>query len=1100
MERKFFAHKIVELIEIYDESRDNLAVLRELEDELKCRKTDKAKKLLIEVQERIIGLSGDNVTAKSSIKQLDLVDSFDSSDIDINVKSENEKERSFDFKNFRDVGDWEDLPKKLEFALSDELKLDINEADSIITKYRIALEALIHEIRNQSSGAQRFQVQDGKAISLPEVTHGYSFHFDGEADVFEGLKITAFIASEHFEGKVHGVNGKELILSFSKPLPPSALKVCTLIMDKAAFLEILKERYKDLEEGKLKAPFNVSLANDMLNNESKPIPLDETHAQYLPKENFNEYQKKAVLTGLSNKVTYMWGPPGTGKTATITALIERYYNLGKRVLLISNTNQAVDQVFLKVCEKIKKLSDGDKVLDSGKIIRMGKIKKEDLADQYGKYLNLDEIVEKKSRELLEEKQTLTKRMELILNEISSDLDFLKKYKDIKILQEEKISLDTSLFKTNRDIDTLSKTIDKCANSLLALGEELAKSEKAGAIRKLFLRDEVTIKAGVVSEQEKIGAAKKEISALREEINEIKKKSITIMNRLTLLLTEVAGNSQDEVKQRLAQSEGQKILIQNEISIIEKKLKEIKEQILQEALLVGATVTKVFTSANMFANFDCIIADEASMIMLPGLYFVAGLAKESVFISGDSRQLSPIVQTNQKAIVDLIGSDILTRIIEEKGMMDRVVKLEEQYRMCKDICDLVSDNYTTLKVGRKEPVLSCENELLNHSLIIVDTSELYPYVQNDVFKSRYNIMNIIVGKTIAKALESYDEKSKEKKSIGICTPYAAQAKILDRTLDQKEFVSGTIHKYQGDDKDTMIIDIPDSLGAYRVGMFLGGAIFDPTISGSLDSGTKLFNVAISRAKERLVIIGNLKYLDGKLPQNAYLRKVIYHMINQGIVIDARRMFNVKDYDEQLDLTVNSISFGKLSYGNALYNEKSFPEGVILDIKNAEKSILIYSGFITPERVSFYEPVFRKKLSDGVKIKCVTRPSKSNGSMNFDATRVALESLENMGCIVETRAAIHEKLVAIDDKTAWIGSLNPLSYNGKTNELMIRIEDPSLVRQFELFLSIGKQKNENFDPITRENPRCPECDGRTTYAVSKYGSFWSCEDCTWKKSLK
>ena len=1117
MIRKFFNSSITELVDIYDSATNNISALRELENELKYRTKHKSKNLLINVEKSIAELLSDNDNDSREIPNNNVVLQEEKLNEGIlkaeknktnNIENTNSAPRNsnnsqatknkieipFDYKNFRGIGDLSDVPQKREFNLSNDLKLDFNETDITIKKFRVALEALIKEIRNQNGGTQKFQVYNGKPISLPETINGYSFSFDGEIDIFEGLNITTLIANERIEGKVYAIYEKKVLLSFSKPLPMVGLKLCTITIDKAAFIEILKDRYIDIENNNSKIQFNRGLANDMLDNLSQENSIDNSHVPFISGFTLNQNQINAVLKGLSNKVTYMWGPPGTGKTETITALIDRYYSLGKRVLLISNTNQAVDQVLLKMCDKISKLPEGESVLNSGKFIRMGKIKKEELDTKYGEFLNLDSIVEKKSKELLVQKQELTAVLNSILEDISINQSIVKAYELAEGLQRKKTIFENLLIKLSDELDLLNTTLKHQISKISDLEQELLKSINAGAIKSIFLRNEKTINLEIESMNELIIATENRILFINIELESNKNKEIELVNELTTLSNQIIDISKNEVEKRLIQLENRETEFKKNISEIEKKLKEVKEHILQESSLVGATITRVFISPNLFANFDCIIADEASMILLPALYYVAGLVKESIFISGDSRQLSPIVQTNQRAIFDLIGHDILTRIIEEKGMSKRVVKLEVQYRMCNDICSLVSINYPILKTGRDIPIFTCKSEELNHSLIIINTSELYPYVNRDKFNSRYNIINIVVGNAIANTLASYGEKN-----IGFCTPYTAQGKILDRTLNQEKFVSGTIHKYQGDDKDTMIIDIPDSYGEWGVGMFLEGSIFESNKSNSLDSGTKLFNVGISRAKNRLIIIGNLHYLDKKLPPKAYLRKVLHTMVNQGSVIDARGLFDIKKYDEELSLTVASRVIDKLEVGTGIYNENSFMEDVLLDIHNAQKSILIYSGFITNERVSSYEAIFKRKLLEGVKIKCVTRPPNANGSIKLEETSIALDSLENIGCIVETRAKIHEKMVAIDDKIVWLGSLNPLSYNGKTNELMMRIEDVKLVRQLQLFLSVLKQREDEFDSMLNENPKCPKCNSRTTYAVSKFGPFWGCEKCNWIKSV-
>ncbi|XP_072401459.1 DNA replication ATP-dependent helicase/nuclease DNA2 [Diabrotica undecimpunctata] len=63
----------------------------------------------------------------------------------------------------------------------------------------------------------------------------------------------------------------------------------------------------------------------------------------------NRVQQRAVLKAITaNEYFLIKGMPGTGKTATIVALIQLLYELGKTILITSHTNSAVDNVCLKL--------------------------------------------------------------------------------------------------------------------------------------------------------------------------------------------------------------------------------------------------------------------------------------------------------------------------------------------------------------------------------------------------------------------------------------------------------------------------------------------------------------------------------------------------------------------------------------------------------------------------------------------------------------------------------------------------------------------------------------------------------------------------------
>lgn len=69
-----------------------------------------------------------------------------------------------------------------------------------------------------------------------------------------------------------------------------------------------------------------------------------------------EAQRRALARLLRHRSAYLWGPPGTGKTTLLGVLLAEYLDSrpAARVLLVSSTNQAVDQALLAVDKALEK--------------------------------------------------------------------------------------------------------------------------------------------------------------------------------------------------------------------------------------------------------------------------------------------------------------------------------------------------------------------------------------------------------------------------------------------------------------------------------------------------------------------------------------------------------------------------------------------------------------------------------------------------------------------------------------------------------------------------------------------------------------------------
>ena len=104
----------------------------------------------------------------------------------------------------------------------------------------------------------------------------------------------------------------------------------------------------------------------------------------------------------------------------------------------------------------------------------------------------------------------------------------------------------------------------------------------------------------------------------------------------------------------------------------------------------------------------------------------------------------------------------------------------------------------------------------------------------------------------------------------------QALLEDRLGARAAGVAATVHRFQGNEKNVMVLDLTDSLGA-PLGRFLAATRIE-------EDGARLLNVAVSRARHHVVLIGNFEYLRAKAPADAIVRRLIEHFEEHGEALD------------------------------------------------------------------------------------------------------------------------------------------------------------------------------------------------------------------------
>lgn len=1129
MKRPFIQYGIVQLEKLFAERSDERSTIRSLLEELKHRKTGRAKRLRQRVEGHLTTL--ESQASKGTASTDNLVDGkFQDVRPESRLKPSNRSSKqtapsaltteriakSSAERTPHEQPDDRRLPRNFtgiaapgvkgkpdayQPALDTDLVIDLPPDATRIQYYVRALDALIAEMRREGSGSRRYELEHGKLVDTQGSQPIYAFPFSEEAEIFEEARIEIEAGGRRSRGQIVSISEGTILISLDDHLGPS-IRRCILIIDNTALVEALKDRLDQAGEGDL--DLSMSLADSVV---SKETHQDEVAPIDVPPHNLNDSQNTALHLMLERRISYLWGPPGTGKTRTLSVAVQAAFDAGKRILVCSNTNQAVDQVIYKLCRHLE--HQNHVAFEEGKIVRVGNIILPELRNEYAPYVTTDGIVERLSKELRERQGELEEQVARIDAKATSIDKTLQLFAQLDQTESGLASLNQQLDAHVKAAKVGTAAYEKAQKQVRECKSELQERESAGALRRVFLRSEERIKSDLQRAESEVARQKAVVRNAAAEAKALEAKRNDARSAVTALASRLSGRDRQQLEKDRQAVDGERQPLVAELQDIARRLAEMEASIVRDARVIGTTVAKSYLQARDLGRFDVVVIDEASMVLVPALYFAAGLSTERIIVSGDFRQLPPILPSRQKAIHDIIGQDVFQKAgIDGKSEDPRYALLDIQYRMTDEICRLIANDMYQGKLTtareRRPPDGPRPPTPYDGALTIVDTSRLWPFESRNVFKSRFNLLNALLVRNLVGHF-AYSGFLDSSRALGICTPYAAQAKLLQKLIGDmdrgaQQASAGTVHRYQGDEKRMMILDIPESIGPSRgIGWFVQGIPPEHV-------GARLINVAVSRAQQHLVVLANLTYLDARLPSTALLRGILHSAQERGRVIDASDVMALRPIERDLKDLMGVIELDLDAEKLGLFHSKTFADACLFDMNRAERSIVIYSGFITPERVASYGDLFRAKIADGIGIRCVTRPPRFNGSIPEELGKQALDALEGIGVVVDCRRNIHEKIVLIDNRIIWSGSLNPLSHTSRTDEFMTRTESEGYAEQVATFVS----KRSGIAPAEvaatvaeAENPRCPSCNSRTFYSEGRYGPYFSCEDeegCGWRDSAR
>lgn len=316
-------------------------------------------------------------------------------------------------------------------------------------------------------------------------------------------------------------------------------------------------------------------------------------------------------------------------------------------------------------------------------------------------------------------------------------------------------------------------------------------------------------------------------------------------------------------------------------------KDLKELIDGHRIVV-ATVASMIGKPELFAlkTFQRVVIDEASQILEPMLVGLLPRFKHFLLI-GDHKQLPAVVAQDPElskvydtrlydiGLYDLRNSffERLYKRAQVQGWQHAYAQLSHQGRMHQDIMAFPSRYFyeERLRILPPEtPGHLNQIKVLDQVLAMeVSALEQALYGQRMIFcptpldnagaaykTNRHEAQ--LVGELLESIQRLYIQQGRAftPRSVGIITPYRAQIAQIRQVLNEKGIdLSGitidTVERYQGGARDIIII----SLSTNTVNQFRS------LISLSEEGVDRKLNVALTRAREQLIILGNEELLGG-----------------------------------------------------------------------------------------------------------------------------------------------------------------------------------------------------------------------------------------------
>ena len=274
---------------------------------------------------------------------------------------------------------------------------------------------------------------------------------------------------------------------------------------------------------------------------------------------------------------------------------------------------------------------------------------------------------------------------------------------------------------------------------------------------------------------------------------------------------------------------------------------IVNDIMVKTQVIACTLVGANNSTLKGMTFQTVFIDEAAQALEPASW-IPILKSHRVIFAGDHCQLPPTIKSFEAAKEGLEVTLFEKAIQRNKAD----VMLQEQYRMNEKIMGFSSRFFYKDELMANEFVKNWKIYPEDQEVEFVDTvgTGFYEAVDKETRSSFNEEEADLLIKHLRQYLEQLDTMGKvdEVGNIGIISPYKAQTTLIAEKLNeagmepeiQEKINVNTVDSFQGQERDVVYISLVRSNEKGEIGFL---------------SDTRRMNVAITRAKKKLVVIGD-----------------------------------------------------------------------------------------------------------------------------------------------------------------------------------------------------------------------------------------------------